>query len=293
MDKSFISIGQMARINDVTVPTLRLYDEMGLLKPRYVDEESGYRYYDIQQNARLDMIAYMKELGMSLKEISDILQSEDITLIEELLAQKNEQIHNQIRALKIRHDAVERAIECLERYRKSPNTGIVALEYIDRRYIHGIKCIENFYEHDISSYENVLVELRKTLQEKKIPQIHTYSVGTSISKNNIEKGRFIADEVFIFIDRHFKDLGIDVDVVESGMYACIYLDDYDHELEYAEKLFDYCHSHNYIISGDYICEVLTEFNVFDDKQRSMFLRLQVPVSFPSKKSLTLILDEGL
>ena len=283
MDKSFISIGQMARINDVTVPTLRLYDEMGLLKPRYVDEESGYRYYDIQQNARLDMIAYMKELGMSLKEISDILQSEDITLIEELLVQKNEQIHNQIRALKIRHDAVERAIGCLERYRKSPNTGIVALEYIDRRYIHGIKCIENFYEHDISSYENVLVELRKTLQEKKIPQIHTYNVGTSISKNNIEKGRFIADEVFIFIDRHFKDLGIDVDVVESGMYACIYLDDYDHELEYAEKLLDYCHSHNYIISGDYICEVLTEFNVFDDKQRSMFLRLQVPVSFPSKK----------
>lgn len=27
------------------------------------------RYYDINQNARLDMIAYMKELGMSLKEI--------------------------------------------------------------------------------------------------------------------------------------------------------------------------------------------------------------------------------
>ncbi len=42
---------------------------MGLLKPCYVDEQTHYRYYDIKQNARLDMIQYMKELGMELKEI--------------------------------------------------------------------------------------------------------------------------------------------------------------------------------------------------------------------------------
>lgn len=42
---------------------------MGLLKPCYVDEQTHYRYHDIKQNARLDMIQYMKELGMELKEI--------------------------------------------------------------------------------------------------------------------------------------------------------------------------------------------------------------------------------
>ena len=45
---------------------------MGLLKPCYVDEQTHYRYYDIKQNARLDMIQYMKELGMELKEIKEI-----------------------------------------------------------------------------------------------------------------------------------------------------------------------------------------------------------------------------
>ena len=40
---------------------------MGLLKPCYVDEQTHYRYYDIKQNARLDMIQYMKELGMEGK----------------------------------------------------------------------------------------------------------------------------------------------------------------------------------------------------------------------------------
>ena len=68
----YISIGEMAKMNRTTVPTLRLYDSMNLLTPCYVDEKTCYRYYDIKQNARLDMIQYMKELGMELKEIKEI-----------------------------------------------------------------------------------------------------------------------------------------------------------------------------------------------------------------------------
>lgn len=37
-----------------------------------MDEQTHCRYYDIKQNARLDMIQYMKELGMELKEIKEI-----------------------------------------------------------------------------------------------------------------------------------------------------------------------------------------------------------------------------
>ena len=60
MKEDLLPIGKMAALNRVTVSTLRLYDEKGLLKPRYIDPQTGYRYYDINQNARLDMIAYMK-----------------------------------------------------------------------------------------------------------------------------------------------------------------------------------------------------------------------------------------
>ena len=44
-----LSIGQMARINHISIQTLRLYDKMGLLKPVAVDAGSGYRYYSILQ----------------------------------------------------------------------------------------------------------------------------------------------------------------------------------------------------------------------------------------------------
>ena len=92
MKAELMSIGKMADINHLSVATLRLYDKLGLIKPEYVDEETNYRFYDIRQNARLDMIAYMKDLGMSLAEIKDVLKKEDLNIIEDILIKKNEQI---------------------------------------------------------------------------------------------------------------------------------------------------------------------------------------------------------
>lgn len=280
MKRELISIGKMAEINQTTIATLRLYDKLGLLHPRYVDEETGYRYYDIQQNSRLDMIAYMKELGMSLSEIENVLNKEDITLIEDILARKNEQIHQQIRELNARHDAVKRSISSIERYRKSPRTGTISLEYIDRRYIWSIPCNKNFYSEGIRSYEEVLISLRKELIDNGLSQFHSYNTGTSITMENFTNEHFIPDKAFIFSEKRFKNNEIDNTIIDSDMYACIYLDNYDKELEYAKKLLDYCKKQHYIISGDYLCEVLTQFNVFDSSHRSMFMRLQVPVSFP-------------
>lgn len=78
---------------------------------------------------------------------------------------------------------------------------------------------------------------------------------------------------------HGSVYGSNIQVLDSGMYACFYLDCFDDEIPYAHKLLQYCKKHNYALTGDYICEEMTEFNVFDTRQRNMFLRLQVPVGF--------------
>ena len=95
----------------------------------------------------------------------------------------------------------------------------------------------------------------------------------------VSKLNFDADDIFIFVKNQIYKSRNDVEIVESGMYACIYAENYDDEIPYAKKLLEYCKANNFQICGDYICEVLTEFNVFDESQRSMFLRLQVPVKF--------------
>ena len=279
MKEDLTPIGKMATMNHVSIPTLRLYDEKNLLKPRYIDLETGYRYYDIQQNARLDLIAYMKELGMSLNEIASVLEKEDVELIEDILIQKHEQIYEQMRTLKERRAAVSRAIMSIERYRKAPTKGTLVLEFIDRRYIWGLPCIGNFYEGDIKSYEAELYRFRNALTENGFNHIHTFNIGTSVDKNDFIQGNFKAKNIFIFTNHHDKADNTTLNIIDSGMFACIYLDNYDDELEYAKRLKEFCEENHYQIVGDYICEVLTEFNVFDSNQRSMFMKLQVPVKF--------------
>lgn len=279
-----LSIGKMAEMNRVSVATLRLYDSMGLLEPMYTDPQSGYRYYDIRQTSRLDIIRYMRELDMSLSDIRDILDKEDITLIEEKLIEKDEQIFRQMRELDSMHKAVQRTIQSIERYRKSPRSGTISLEYIDRRYILYTDCTVNFYEEGIVAYEKIIQELRRELMARALPQLLSYNLGTSVRKQDFENRRFIADKVFIFGDKHLADYGNNIAILESGMYACIYLDSFDDEIPCAQKLLEYCLENDYAISGDYICEEMTEFNVFDNRQRNMFLRLQIPVSFSKKSS---------
>ena len=71
-----LRIGDFARLSQVSVKALRFYDEIGLLKPSFVDRTTGYRYYAPQLLARLNQILAFKELGFSLAEIISLLQTD-------------------------------------------------------------------------------------------------------------------------------------------------------------------------------------------------------------------------
>ena len=283
MDRSIrdhlLSIGEMAEANHVSIATLRLYDRMGLLKPSYRDAESNYRYYDIRQTSRLDIIRYLQNLGMSLAEIQALLEKEDIILIEQKLIERNNQIHQQMRDLEAMHEAVERAIQSIERYRKSPASGTISLEFIDQRHILYIPCQENFYDGGVVAYERAVGELRRELMRRNVSQLLSYSLGTSVKREDFQRQVLTADKIFIFGDKHLRDYGENFQVIESGMFACLYLDDFDQEAEGARKLLAYCQANRYTPSGDYLCEEMTELNLFDHRKRNMFIRLQVPVTF--------------
>jgi DNA-binding transcriptional MerR regulator len=79
-EQTVIKIGDFARLGQVSVVTLRHYDEIGLLKPVSVDKFTGYRYYSISQLPRLNRILALKDLGFSLEQIEKALNG--ITLDE-------------------------------------------------------------------------------------------------------------------------------------------------------------------------------------------------------------------
>src|ERR1700752_1718043 len=87
-----IKIGDFARLSQVSVVTLRYYDEMDLLKPVKVDIFTGYRFYSADQLPRLNRILALKDLGFSLEQIglmlAENLSPEQIRAM--LTLQKNE-----------------------------------------------------------------------------------------------------------------------------------------------------------------------------------------------------------
>ena len=72
---SKFSIGEVAKIHNITVETLRHYDRVGLLKPSYTNENTGYRYYSTKDFIILDLIKQCKSMGLSLEEIKSIIEN--------------------------------------------------------------------------------------------------------------------------------------------------------------------------------------------------------------------------
>ena len=70
------TVKEVSKFTGVSIRALHHYDSIGLLKPTQVTE-AGYRLYDADALERLYMILVYRELGLSLKEIGDILDAPD------------------------------------------------------------------------------------------------------------------------------------------------------------------------------------------------------------------------
>lgn len=93
------SIGEVAKMLKVSTRTLRFYDEKGLIKPAYI-EENGYRFYEKEQIRQIELILFLKELGFSLKQIKMLIQdkrgSQSLELLLKQQYQENKQKINEL-----------------------------------------------------------------------------------------------------------------------------------------------------------------------------------------------------
>ncbi|HEX4034338.1 MAG TPA: MerR family transcriptional regulator [Solirubrobacteraceae bacterium] len=71
-----MSIGEFASRSRLSAKALRLYDELGLLPPARVDEDSAYRFYESGQLKQARLIATLRQLQVPLAEIKTILALE-------------------------------------------------------------------------------------------------------------------------------------------------------------------------------------------------------------------------
>ncbi|MFJ7732250.1 MerR family transcriptional regulator [Lysinibacillus sp. NPDC097231] len=93
MKEHYYTIGEVAKLSNLSVQTLRYYDQIDLFKPAYIDTTTNYRYYKDNQIFYLDIIKSLKYIGISLEDINKALglTSEELLVFLEQQEQRIEE----------------------------------------------------------------------------------------------------------------------------------------------------------------------------------------------------------
>ncbi len=81
--------GEVAKICDITVRTVQYYDNRGILVPSELTE-GGRRLYSEDDVKRMKIICFLRDLGLSIDTISQLLEEEDPGSVIELLLKRQE-----------------------------------------------------------------------------------------------------------------------------------------------------------------------------------------------------------
>jgi len=121
-----LKIGDFSRLSRTTVKTLRYYDDLGLLRPVYIDAYTGYRYYALEQLPRLNRILAYKDLGFSLEQIQQLLdEGLPPEQVRSMLRSKQAEIQTRVQEEQERLERVEARLRQIEQEDKMPDYDVV------------------------------------------------------------------------------------------------------------------------------------------------------------------------
>ena len=119
-------IGDFSKLSQICIKALRLYNQMGLLKPFHIDPYTNYRYYSAKQLPRLNRILAFKDLGFSLEQIGELLENEvSPEQIRGMLRLKQAELQHQIESEQLRLTRVAARIKQIERENTMPNYDVI------------------------------------------------------------------------------------------------------------------------------------------------------------------------
>lgn len=245
------TIGETSRLNDVSVKSLRHYDDIGLLKPRYIDPNNGYRYYTYDQFSFIDKIKRYKNVGMSLKDLKELFQTQDLKLIETFLKQQKKTIEKEKKHLEDMKKNVEWLTDFFEYSKSLSASNHVFIKHIKKRYMISVPC-----DGDDSMY-SMDMELRRVVSSpdfKNIQILNPY--GYLLDYDKLIQNVFYPHHSTVCI-REMKDLKSSyLYLAPEGEYVCC-------RAKILSKQFDITPLKNYLFQNKQIpklvvaCEYLT------------------------------------
>ncbi|MCR5654743.1 MAG: MerR family transcriptional regulator [Lachnospiraceae bacterium] len=112
--KGYLSIGKVAKAKNVSIKSLRYYDELGIFRPALTDHTTGYRYYKEEQLYILDAISLCVELGIPLKDLSNYMDGNHKPDLQRLLGDAKTIAEEKIRDMYKSLNTLQNTINTLE-----------------------------------------------------------------------------------------------------------------------------------------------------------------------------------
>lgn len=242
------TIGEISKLFQIDIRTLRYYDDIDLFKPATVDHLTNYRYYSVDQFEQLNTILYLKALGIPLKDIKLFLDDREIdhilTLLKEQQRRTEEKIeeYQRIRAkIKSRIEQIEDASNKEELYK------IREVEFPQRVMV--------LLKQNIHKSDNLDMPIRLLENSTKMKStIFLGKVGLSISINRLMQSKFDEyDSIFVIVEQESARSSSEVEekIWPKGTYITIrFAGTHEDAAPYYRKLLDYIKEKGYSLIED-------------------------------------------
>ena len=268
--KSKFSIGEVAKIHNITVETLRHYDRVGLLKPSYINSNTGYRYYSAKDFIILDLIKQCKAMGLSLDEIKNII--ENYTSPESVLHIIRKQkaiIDEKIKELNKIKDNITFLEESIKVSLDEGLNKIFIKFYEDRSFIK--------YDNTNRFTEEFEVNLSKILAE--VERKYTYfnkELWFVISYKDLKADKKVTyKNTMIKFTQSMDIKEYNKIVLKKGKYLTLnFDDDYNDTRKYYDIIMNYIEENNIEVLGDFY-EIYIITRVGSDGSEKSLGRIQI------------------
>lgn len=276
MKNNRLLIGQMAKLNHTTLATLRHYDKVGILSPVYVNPETGYRYYDVQQCLVFHMIQHHKALNMSLKEIKEILRRNDYDFLEQIYKKKLDEVNQALAEFEFRKEELERMMKGADHFCHRPPNGFIQMGFITAEYVYEKKAVRNYVLEDIGSVIYDASSIEGQLIKSGFTEGYLNFPFVTLSLDDIKHQRYRTEKLGIIVQGKNRKIA-GVEQLPSSTSVFVYFEDFSKLCIYAEQIIAFCHAHNYTPAGDMICRLMGVLHLDDFKKTSEVYRLSIPV----------------
>ena len=265
------SIGEMSKLQNISVQTLRYYDKIGLLKPSYIDENSRYRYYCAKDFVILNSIKQCKAMGLSLDEIKELIENyTSFDSIINIISKQKEMIDSKIKEL----NTVKNNISFLEnRIKNSLEEGIndVFIKYNQERKFIKYNNTKRYTEEFEINLSEILVSMEQKYSSS------NKELAFAVSYQDIKKhDELIYNNMLINACECITNDDNLITLPKGDYITLNFDDDYNDTSKYYKSVIEYIDRNNIEVSGDFY-EIYIMTRVGNDGKERSLGQIQIQV----------------